>query len=239
MNPTDTLILGGVILTIVILIGLTIIIIVGIEMYYEPTQKNNQPTAPKSKSKQYPVWEKKTNPDGTYVYKVVGYSKTEPQTKYQPYQRTNILTPTEYQFWEKLYYKCSMYNIIICPKVRMEDIIVVDKYHQDREKLRNRIKSRHIDFILCDSKLRVLAGLELDDASHQSFKAQKADSFKDEVFNSLDIPLFRIKVEPSKYTEEIARVIAGLKSMNGVTETFKPNYQTGQQKIESIELKQP
>ena len=194
---------------------------------YSKPFKNDKPN---NKNK-YPIWEKVNNPDGTYTYKISGYSKHEKQQIYNPYQRADILTPTEYKFWEKLYFKCSSHNLIVCPKVRMEDIIHVDKYHKNREALRGKIKSRHIDFIICDSHLRVLAGLELDDRSHLSQKAQQADIFKNEVFNSLDIPLFRIKVEPTKYSEEIGKVISGLKNMNGITEDFKPNYTSGHQKL--------
>lgn len=189
---------------------------------------------PKSKHGKYPVWEKVNNSDGTYTYKIAGYSKYEQQQSYNPYQRADILTPTEYKFWEKLYFKCSSHNLIVCPKVRMEDIINVDKNHKNREALRGKIKSRHIDFIICDSHLRVLAGLELDDRSHLSQKAQQADNFKNEVFSSLDIPLFRIKVEPTKYSEEIGKVISGLKTMNGIVDDFKPNYESGHQKLETI-----
>lgn len=218
-----------------LIIAIPILILALAIRIFKGTSKNtNNTDTTKPQKGQYPIWEKQINPDGTYIYKIAGYSKYEQTNKYNPYQRAEILTPTEYQFWEKLYYKCSISNLIVCPKVRMEDIINVDKNHKDREILRNKIKSRHIDFILCDSHLRVLAGLELDDKSHQSLKAQKADNFKDEVFNSLDIPLYRIKVEPSKYTEEITRVISGLKTMNGIEDNFKPNYTAGHQKLESI-----
>lgn len=241
MNVTAELFLY-VFVVILIFAILAVIIAVGFEIYeslskrfrntqYEQYNYNTNNTKHSKKGK-YPIWEKVNNPDGTYTYKIAGYSKYEQQQTYNPYLRADILTPTEYKFWEKLYFKCSSHNLIVCPKVRMEDIINVDKNHPNREALRSKIKSRHIDFIICDSHLRVLAGLELDDRSHLSQKAQQADNFKNEVFNSLDIPLFRIKVEPTKYAEEIARVISGLKTMNGVVDDFKPNYTSGHQKIE-------
>lgn len=229
------------VLTITLMFLIPIALIIFIVKYISKSIKefntNNHSTnittskEPNSKHNKYPLWEKINNPDGTYTYKIAGYSKYEQQQSYNPYQRADILTPTEYKFWEKLYFKCSSHNLIVCPKVRMEDIINVDKNHKSREMLRNKIKSRHIDFIICDSHLRVLAGLELDDKSHLSQKAQQADNFKNEVFNSLDIPLFRIKVEPNKYAEEIVRVISGLKTMNGIVDDFKPNYTSGHQSI--------
>ncbi len=202
-------------LILLIVIAIFAVLITIIDLYNSFKDKSNITPQNKNNKGKHPVWEKVQKEDGTYIYQVVGYSNKEQTPAYNPYRRASILTPTEQQFWQKLYFKCSTNNLIVCPKVRMEDIINVDKNHPQREMLRNKIKSRHIDFIICDANLRVLAGLELDDKSHLSLKAQSADAFKNEVFNSLDIPLFRIKVDPAKYTDEIFRVISGLKSMNG------------------------
>ena len=89
--------------------------------------------------------------------------------------------------------KCVEADLLICPKVRMEDFLTVTDA-QNRAKYRGRIKSRHIDFIICNADLVMLAGLELDDSSHYSAKAQEIDQFKDNVFQAIDVPLYRIAV---------------------------------------------
>lgn len=90
-----------------------------------------------------------------------------------------LLTKTEYGFWKCLKQKCDEKGFIICPKVRMEDFLSVTvKDKKQLMKYRGYIKSRHIDFMICDSALHILAGLELDDRSHNSANAQKTDLFK-------------------------------------------------------------
>lgn len=61
-------------------------------------------------------------------------------------------------------------------------------------KYRGYIKSRHIDFIICDKNLHILFGLELDDKTHSYNKAKKADNFKDELFKIIQIPLERLDI---------------------------------------------
>lgn len=111
---------------------------------------------------------------------------------YLPYRKKHLLTKTEYQFYNILKPKCDNKNVLICPKVRLEDLaeVTVQKNHM---KYRGYIKSRHVDFILCNSNLNVIAAIELDDSSHNQKSAQQVDFFKDNFFKTIGIPLFRIK----------------------------------------------
>lgn len=112
---------------------------------------------------------------------------------YYPYKKKMLLTKTEYAFYNILKMKCDKNNVLICPKVRMEDFLeVTDK--QNKLKYRGYIKSRHIDFMLCDSKLNLLAGIELDDKSHNEKESAAIDHFKNRVFQTINLPLFRVKV---------------------------------------------
>lgn len=119
-----------------------------------------------------------------------------------PYEKKMLLTKTEYKFYMTLKKKCDNKNLLICPKVRMEDFLnVTDR--QNFYKYRGYVKSRHIDFLICNSKLYLLAGLELDDYSHQQEKARKIDDFKDNVFRTINLPLYRIKVDDEDYERQI------------------------------------
>ena len=110
---------------------------------------------------------------------------------YMPYKKRKLLTYTEYNFYKIMKKACDEKNLLICPKVRLEDFIdVTDK--KNRMKYRGYIKSRHVDFIITDSKLNLLCGIELDDPSHQKPEAAKTDAFKNELFQTINIPLFRI-----------------------------------------------
>ncbi len=126
--------------------------------------------------------------------------------KEYPYIKKNLLTPTEYKFYKTLKKKCDENNLLICPKVRMEDFLTVtDK--QNTQKYRGKIKSRHIDFIICNKDLYLLAGLELDDGTHNTQKAKETDEFKDNIFKKINLPLFRIKTNPEIYDKELENMI--------------------------------
>lgn len=135
--------------------------------------------------------------------------KARNEQEYYPYAKKYLLSAAEYRFYKMLKEKCDEADLLICPKVRMEDFLTVTDA-QNRAKYRGRIKSRHIDFIICNADLYMLAGLELDDSSHNSVKAQEIDQFKDNVFQAIDVPLYRIAVEPNFYAERIDEMLADL-----------------------------
>lgn len=150
-----------------------------------------------------------------YKNKVFG-EKTEKEpsnVQLYPYAKKHLLTKTEYAFYSLLKSECDKANLIICPKVRMEDFInVTDK--QNYTKYRGHIKSRHIDFLLCNAKLQIIGAIELDDNSHNKSKAQKTDDFKNNVFKAIELPLFRIKTTESDYNTKIKEVITTLATPN-------------------------
>lgn len=114
-----------------------------------------------------------------------------------PYTQVQLLTPAEYFFFQSVKEMCDANQLLICPKVRIEDFIWADweKYGltwKEEQAARNRIKSRHIDFLICDINLNVQCGIELDDSSHAN--TQKEDAFKDNVFREAGFRNYRIPV---------------------------------------------
>ena len=130
---------------------------------------------------------------------------------YMPYQRNNLLTKTEYKFYLVLKRKCDEQNLLICPKVRLEDFILVPlEDFKEKQKYRGYIKSRHIDFLITDRDLHILAGIELDDPTHDTAEAQIIDEFKDNLFATIHIPLFRIKTN-TLYSKHIDFILQNIK----------------------------
>lgn len=128
-----------------------------------------------------------------------------------PYEKKNILTKAEYSFYMTIRPLCDMYNIIICPKVRLEDIAEVKKDTDNKLKYRGYVKSRHIDFMLCDNKLHILAGLELDDNTHKNNVDQiKSDNFKNKLFETIGLTLFRVKMSEGDYTAQFNNILKAL-----------------------------
>lgn len=154
------------------------------------------------------------------VYDKISNQKKSTKEKEQPkpkerqsldgkYKSKFLLTKTEYSFYNVLKQKCDEKNLLICPKVRLEDFIQTTA--QEKMKYRGYIKSRHIDFLICDSKLHIIAALELDDKSHNEKKAQETDDFKNELYKVIDIPLYRIKTTDT-YAEKIEEMLHKIQS---------------------------
>ena len=111
-----------------------------------------------------------------------------------PYKAKLLLTKSEYTFFKTLQKILDNDKYIICPKVRLEDFIDVT-YKQEIFKYRGYIKSRHVDFLICDNNLHILFAIELDDKTHNSEKAKNTDEFKNKLFEKIGIKLYRIKTE--------------------------------------------
>ena len=126
-------------------------------------------------------------------------AKGRPDTSSRP--QNNRLTNIFYGVLKK---KCDAADLLICPKVRLEDFIRVTA--RERMKYRGYIKSRHVDFLICDSSLHILAAIELDDPSHDSEQAKQTDHFKNRLYAAIGLPLFRIKTGQN-YAAKIDKLI--------------------------------
>ena len=112
-----------------------------------------------------------------------------------------VMTQTELIFYRELKKITDELELTIFPQVDLERIIqVTDNNSADR----NKIISRSIDYTIVNNKnCKIVACIELDDKSHNTPKAQKADNFKNELFNNVNIPLHRIKVNSFYNLEEL------------------------------------
>ena len=133
-------------------------------------------------------------------------SNEEKRISEYPYKQKYLLTKTEYKFYKTLKPLCDQNQIIICPKVRLEDFIEVTT-KDNKQKYRGYIKSRHIDFLLCDTNLYIKAAIELDDKSHNTTKAQETDELKNNIFKAINIPLYRINVIEQDYETKLKEII--------------------------------
>lgn len=113
--------------------------------------------------------------------------------------RRTLLTKAESTFYHALS-KAVGDQYRVFSKVRMEDIIQVKRGFPRKEAygLRSRIKSRHIDFVLCDPKdLSIRVCVELDDSSHQRADRQKRDAFVNQAMEAAGVRLVRVPASRS------------------------------------------
>lgn len=138
-----------------------------------------------------------------------------------PYKKKNLLTKSEFRFFMMLKAAAQSENILVCPKVRLEDFIQTTSV-EEKMKYRGYIRSRHVDFLLIDDKtLHILAAIELDDETHYNAKSQKIDSFKNNLFNAVGIPLLRIK-PGSDFGAVIANIMQDIKTQNNNVAAKQP-----------------
>lgn len=96
-------------------------------------------------------------------------------------------------------------------KVRLEDFIGVKRGLErgDNQAARNRINRKHVDFLLVRADtLAPVAGVELDDKSHEEADRQSRDEFVNSVFASAGLPLLHIPAQKAYNRAEIAAEVA-------------------------------
>jgi len=117
-------------------------------------------------------------------------------------------------------------------KVRLEDIFGV-KAGLDRPArtaARNRINRKHVDFLIVRSAdLRPVAGIELDDSSHEAEDRQERDAFVNEVFASGGIPLLHFPAQKTYAPHELSRQLHQILSGGGAATAQAPRSAPGVQ----------
>jgi len=99
-------------------------------------------------------------------------------------------------------------RFVVMVKVGLMDLVTVDNNGPGETAAFNRIRSGHVDFVLCtpDAIAPVLA-VELDDASHDSASRMKRDERKNQILASAGLPLLRIRAATGYVPSEIRRRI--------------------------------
>ena len=110
----------------------------------------------------------------------------------QSYQAKYLLTRNEWYEFKKLKKIADAKGLMICPKVRLLDIIEPRKGESYRS-LMGKIQSKHVDFVICDQDLHIKAILELDDGSHDRKDRQERDQFVDQILTSVGYKVIRVR----------------------------------------------
>lgn len=112
--------------------------------------------------------------------------------EYLPYVKKYLLTKNEYYFYGKLKSVAEKYDLQILTKVRLADLIETEKglSYKEKGKYFNRIKAKHIDFILVDN-MKVVLLIELDDSSHRQPERIERDYFLNAVMQKVGYNFIR------------------------------------------------
>ena len=125
-------------------------------------------------------------------YKQMQYINTN---GFYPYKERKLLTNNEYRFYYNLVQLADKYNLSVQVKMRLADIIEVDKCkitNQEYMSYFGKIKSKHIDFVLTHKyTMQMIAAIELDDKSHQKQNRIERDAFVNNELKAAGIDFIR------------------------------------------------
>ena len=111
-----------------------------------------------------------------------------------PYERhDSLVTQAERKFFHTLEQAVGdRYRVLAM--VRVADVVKPERNlaQAARQSAFNRISSKHFDFLICEhSSLRIVAAVELDDASHRAPKRRKRDDLLERACDNAGLPLIR------------------------------------------------
>lgn len=126
-----------------------------------------------------------------------------------PYsKRQYLFSKAERSFFEVLHRVASP-RFHVFAKVRVVDLLMVKGSPPSATgSHRNRILSKHVDFVLCDRELvSPKIAIELDDASHNRPDRQVRDAFLARAFRAAGLPLLRVSAAKSYDTRVLQRLL--------------------------------
>lgn len=109
------------------------------------------------------------------------------------YQSKYLLSKNEWYQYKKLKELTDTRGYVICPKVRLLDIVEPRRGERKYKTLFYKIQAKHIDFLICDADVRIKAIIELDDNSHDSQERKERDNFVDTVLKSVGYKVIHTK----------------------------------------------
>lgn len=121
----------------------------------------------------------------------------------------SLLTKAEMNFYQVLKSVIDNETQIICPKVRMMDVLWTKTiYVKDKQVFINKVNRKHFDFVICDKEtLKPLMAIELDDKSHEEEARKERDEFVDALFTDLKFKVIHIPVQYAYNANEIKEKI--------------------------------
>lgn len=126
-----------------------------------------------------------------------GDGADESRLPYLAYE--SILTQAELSFYHVLAQALDVMGLsaVICPKVRLADIFRTEtQEYSEHVTYQNKIDRKHVDFLLCDADtFKPVAGVELDDKSHQSQRGMDRDAIVEKIYGCAGLPLLRFHVQ--------------------------------------------
>lgn len=126
-----------------------------------------------------------------------GASATPPTETYslpynKAYQKKWLLTTNEKGFYRQLSSFAAKKNMTVFAKVRLLDLLEPIQNQPKYKTYFYKVQAKHVDFVLCDSKLVARYIIELDDNSHNTQDRIRRDQFVDLVLQAVGYKVLRL-----------------------------------------------
>ena len=115
-----------------------------------------------------------------------------------------LLSKPEKCFYEVLRKTFSAYTILA--KVRLADLIEANVHPRWHTNL-TRIRSKRVDFVICDAGLCPLVAVELDGSSPNSTDRQQSDHLVDRILREASLEIVHIPRQNQYLHEEIRQLL--------------------------------
>lgn len=126
---------------------------------------------------------KKQDPNG--YYRKTKNKEPRTYTNYggyaNSYQKKQLLTNREQAAYYELRKLADQKGLLICPKIRLMDLVEPKGDAKNQQTLKNKVQSKHVDFVICNQSMHVVCIIELDDTTHLRQDRIERDQFVDEV----------------------------------------------------------
>lgn len=143
------------------------------------------------------------------IFDLLGVSPSSPTSPAKlPYQRKDYLLSRAERAFFGVLQQAAGAQYVIFAKVRLADLVFIPKGTESRQSHFNRIRSKHIDFVLCDPQaIRPLLAIELDDSSHSRPDRRGRDEFVDSALDVAGLPILHVPARASYSADQLAQDI--------------------------------
>lgn len=126
--------------------------------------------------------------------------KTNGEKVVYPYKLTqSIFSPKEGYFYRDVRPIADKLGLLVFTKMRLADLLYIPKGTADYQKWFNRIKAKHIDFILVDREMNIKLLVEVDDPTHNKPDRQARDEEVDEIFRQQGLEVLHLRAWGKQY----------------------------------------
>jgi cytochrome bd-type quinol oxidase subunit 2 len=132
-----------------------------------------------------------------------------------PYKAKQVMSEVEQTLFFRLVDALPEY--VVLAQVQLSSFLKVTTNGKSRQAAFNRIAMKSVDFLVCKKDFSVLAGVELQDNTHNRADRQRNDEFKRAAFEVAGLQLVEFRARNLPTLEEIKAAIVPKVTIEGGT----------------------